>query len=305
MDIVAIDFEKLNDSQLSVCEVGLVAFKDGKEVGTPFHSYINPVGGLERNGWAKKNLCHISDKMLLEAPSYKELFPKLQQFIKDKVLVVHSKGADLNYIYNLEVEYSLPKLYTKWIDTKEVACNLGKPENLADLYSELFDMQLVDHHKSLEDARTCGMVLARLSSEVDILRYVHEEEYLPSDKRQSNDGSIARHTQFGTATVEPDGLVFNCDKISDYSYFKDKSVALSGMSEVNKKRIKSVLFDLGAKCTSEPSGKTNVFIVDQNKVGPSKRKKAIGFQQSNGLLVITDDYFWKLVDVMYKRLRCQ
>ena len=49
MDFVAIDFEKLNDSQLSVCEVGLVVFKDGKEVGIPFHSYINPVGGLERN----------------------------------------------------------------------------------------------------------------------------------------------------------------------------------------------------------------------------------------------------------------
>lgn len=298
MEFVAIDFEKLNDSQLSVCEVGLVVFKDGKEVGTPFHSYINPVGGLERNGWAKKNLCHISDEMLLEAPSYMELFPILQQIIKDKILVAHSKGADLNYIYNLEVEYSLPKLYTKWIDTKEVACNLGKAENLADLFSELFDIQLVDHHKALEDARACGLVVVRLSSEVDIHRYVHEEEYSPSDKRQSNDSSTERHTQYGTATVEPDGLVFNHDKISDYSFFKDKSVALSGMSVVNNKRIKSVLIELGAKCTSEPSGKTNVFIVDQNKVGPSKRIKAIGFQQSNGLLVITDDYFWKLVDGM-------
>lgn len=298
MEFVAIDFEKLNDSQLSVCEVGLVVFKDGKEVGMPFHSYINPVGGLERNDWAKKHLCHITDEMLLEAPSYKELFPTLQQIIKDNILVVHSKGADLNYIYNLEKEYSLPKLYTKWIDTKEVACNLCKAENLADLFSELFDTEFVDHHKALEDARACGLVLERLSSERDIQRFIHEEAYMPSDKRQCNNGSTSRHTQFGTATVAPDGLIFNHDKISDCSFFKDKSVALSGMSVGDNKRIKDVLIELGAKCTSEPSGKTNVFVVDQNKVGPSKRIKAIRFQQSNGLLVITDDYFWKLVDRM-------
>ena len=298
MEFVAIDFEKLNDSQLSVCEIGLVVFKEGKEVGTHFHSYINPVGGLERNDWAKKHLCHITDKMLLEAPSYKELFPMLQQIIKDKILVVHSKGADLNYIYNLEKEYSLPKLYTKWIDTKEVACNLCRAENLADLYYELFDMEFVDHHKALEDARACGVVLERLSSEIDIHRFVHQEEYAPNDKRQHNNGSTSRHTQFGTATVAPDGLVFNHNKISSCSFFKDKSVALSGMSGADNKRIKAVLMELGAKCTSEPSGKTNVFIVDQNRVGPSKRIKAIGFQQCNGLLVITDDYFWKLVDRM-------
>ena len=46
MDFVAIDFEKLSDSQLSVCEVGLVVFKDGKEVEPSFHSYINPCGGI-------------------------------------------------------------------------------------------------------------------------------------------------------------------------------------------------------------------------------------------------------------------
>ena len=295
MEFVAIDFEKLNDSQLSVCEVGLVVFKDGKEVGMPFHSYINPVGGLERNDWAKKHLCHITDEMLLEAPSYKELFPTLQQIIKDKILVAHSKGADLNYIYNLEKEYSLPKLYTKWIDTKEVACNLCRAENLADLFSELFDKEFIDHHKALEDARACGLILERLNSEIDIHRFVHQEEYVPSDKRRSYVDSFTRHTQFGTANVTPDGLVFNYDKISKLSYFKDKKVALSGMSDNDKVKIKSILENkLGAKCTSSLSGKTNVFIIDQNKVGPSKRVDAIRFQ-STGLLVITDDYFGELV----------
>ena len=32
MEYVAIDFEKLNKSPLSVCEVGLVMFKDGTQM---------------------------------------------------------------------------------------------------------------------------------------------------------------------------------------------------------------------------------------------------------------------------------
>ena len=299
MDFVAIDFEKLNDSQLSVCEVGLVVFKNGKEVEPPFHSFINPVGGIVRSDWAEKYLEHITDDMLLAAPSYKELFPKLQQIIQDKILVVHSKGADLNYIYNLEENLGLPKLYTKWVDTNEIACSLGKNPNLPGLYSELFGTTFTEHHKALDDARACGRIYERLNSDTDILRFIHEEEYLPSEKKREYNGTNSRHTQYGTATVAPEGLVLNHEKISDCSYFKGKAVALSGMAVENNRRIKSILEEqLGAKCTSEPSGKTNVFIIKQDKVGPSKRVKAIRFQQTTGLLVITEDYFWQLVQGM-------
>lgn len=298
MEFVAIDFEKLNDSQLSVCEVGLVVFKDGKEVEPSFHSYINPYGGLERNVWAKGHLGHISNEILLNAPTYVELFPKLQYIIQDKTLVVHLKGADLNYIYRLEKEFNLPKLYSKWADTNEIAHFLGKRESLPELYQQLFRTPFLDHHKALEDARACGQIFESLSTENDVCRFIHEEEYLPAEIKHNCDGTTTRHTQFGTATVAPDGLVFNHDKISDTTFFSGKTVALSGMSVINNNRIKSMLKELGAKPTSEPSGKTNVFIVDKDNVGPSKRIKAIGFQQTTGLIVITDEYFWKLVHGM-------
>ena len=297
MEFVAIDFEKLNDSQLSVCEVGLVVFKDGEEEVTSFHSYINPVGGLERNDWAKKHLCHITDQMLLDAPSYDELFSKLKQIIQDKILVVHSKGADLNYIYRLEEQFDLPKLYTKWVDTKEIACYLGKEQNLPDLYSQLFDSQFTEHHKALDDAQACGRIFERLSSEVNIRRFVHEEEYLPSDIKHDYSNSTTRHTEYGTANVSTDDIVFNHDKITSCSDFQGKTVVLSGMNSNNKNEIKAVLDKLGAQCTTTLSGNTNIFITCQ-VVGPSKKTKALKLQAENGLLVITDDYFWQLVQGM-------
>lgn len=297
IDYVAVDFEKLNDSHLSVCEVGIVVFKEGKEVGH-FHSYIKPVTLLKRNAWARNNLCHITDEMLLEAPSYLQLFPKLEEILKDKILVAHSKGADLNYIYCLEEHFNLPKLYSKWIDTKEIARFLKIEENIPSLYLKLFGTQFVDHHKALNDARACGQILERLCSRIDISHFIHEEEYAPSKKKHNTNDSSTRHTQFGTANVAPDGLVLNHDMISDRTFFKNKVVALSGMSGSDKSKIISILEELGARCTSELSGKTNVFIINQKAVGPSKRVKAVGFQQSNGMLVITDDFFWELVEEM-------
>lgn len=294
MDYVAIDFEKLNDSQLSVCEVGLVVFKDGKEVEPPFHSYINPFGGIVRSDWAKKHLSHITDEMLLAAPSYKELFPKLQQIIQDKILVVHSKGADLNYIYRLEEQFGLPKLYTKWVDTNEIACYLGKGQNLPDLYSQLFETPFTEHHKALDDAQACGRIFERLSSEVDIRRFVHDEEYIPSERKHDYSDSTTRHTQYGTANVPTDDIVFNHDKITSCSDLQGKTVVLSGMTTNEKNSIKAILEKLGAKCTSSFSGKTNLFITSR-VVGPSKKPRAKKLQEENGLLVITDEYFWQIV----------
>lgn len=52
MDFVAIDLEKLDDSQLSICEVGMVKYKSGKLV-DEFHSYIKPAESMSRNLFGK------------------------------------------------------------------------------------------------------------------------------------------------------------------------------------------------------------------------------------------------------------
>ena len=295
MEFVAIDFEKLNNRQLSVCEVGLVVYKDGEEQLT-FQSYINPVGGLERNNWAKEYLTHISDNTLLAAPTYKELFPKLREIIQDKVLVEHLKGADLNYIYNLEEHYNLPKLYSKWVDTNEIACSLGKKGGLAELYEQLFETPFEDHHKALEDARACGRIFECLSSQTDITRFVHEEEYLPSEKKKSYDDANRKHTQHGTANVSTDDLPLNHDQIKSPSYFQGKTVVLSGMTGPEKTKIKAVLDELKAKHPDSLSGNTDVFIIKKGSVGPSKKPMALKLQAEKGLLIITDEYFWELVE---------
>ena len=119
------------------------------------------------------------------------------------------------------------------------------------LYLQLFGTPLPEHHKALDDAWACGHIFEQLSSQVNIRQFIHEEDYLPTGKKREYNAINTRHTQYGTATVAPDGLVFNFDKIPDKSFFKDRKVALSGMSGIDNNRIKSILTDsLGAKYTS-------------------------------------------------------
>jgi BRCT domain type II-containing protein len=91
--------------------------------------------------------------------------------------------------------------------------------------------------------------------------------------------------------------VFNHDKITSCSDFQGKTVVLSGMTTNEKNNIKAVLEKLGAKCTSSFSGKTSLFITSR-VIGPSKKPQAKKLQEENGLLVITDEYFWQLVQGM-------
>ena len=67
MDFVTIDLEKLGDSQLSICEVGMVKYQNGKYV-DEFHSYIQPpTENMNRNRFGKTVMiwCALAKKMVL------------------------------------------------------------------------------------------------------------------------------------------------------------------------------------------------------------------------------------------------
>ena len=96
MDFVAIDFEKLDDSQLSICEVGMVKFQNGTFV-DEFHSYIRPTESMSRNIFGRTTLKRITDDMLLSAPTFSEIYNQMKEFTNGALLVCHKKGADLNY----------------------------------------------------------------------------------------------------------------------------------------------------------------------------------------------------------------
>ena len=259
MDFVTIDLEKLGDSQLSICEVGMVKYQNGKYV-DEFHSYIQPpTENMNRNKFGRTDLKHITNEMLLSAPTFSEIYGKMMDFIDGAILVCHNKGADLNYLYYNEKAYGLSGLYTEFIDTNDI-CKLG----LKEAYQKIFGKQMEQHHSALDDAKHTAEILLALSKKNDVIKYV-KSNYIPEKEKPKLNNT--NHNTVSSEDLEKEDVI-----LSGFD-FVGKRCVVSGGSDKNKDTLKSKLKEIGAKVTGDISGKTDVFIVGED-VGSSKKQKA-------------------------------
>ena len=257
IDFVAIDIEKLDDSPLSLCEIGMVKIINGKC--TEYHTYINPKAGLSRNLFGKTELKHIIDSVLKSSPTFMDVYSDMQEFIGDLLLVCHNKGADLNYIYYNEQVDGLKGLYNKFIDTYDIT-----HQGLEMSYKAAFDKSLPCHHYALEDARHTAELFIHIQAGTDVSKYI-KSDYIPSKEKSHSGG-----TKYQTVSI--DGLDLEDDLLANYSFCGNTCV-ISGESNY-RVAIKKRLEDIGAKVTGSISGKTNALIVGK-EVGSKKKEKAI------------------------------
>lgn len=257
MDFVVIDLEKLDDSQLSICEVGMVKCQGGKLV-DEFHSYIKPAG-MGRNNFGRTTLKHITDEMLMSAPTFSEIYNRMKDFVGEAILVCHNKGADLNYLYYNEKAYGLSGLYTEFIDTMDI-CKIG----LEEAYKKIIKKQMEKHHSALDDARHTAEILLAICEQTDITKFI-KSDYIP-EKEKPKSGN----KKYGTVSSED--LADEDFMLSDFD-FLGKTCVISGCSDNEKASLKSKLEEIGAKVTGSITGNTDVLIKAKN-VGSSKKEKA-------------------------------
>lgn len=261
MNFTAIDFEKLNDQQSSVCEVAMVKYRDGQEIDT-FHSLIYPIGGIHRNIGGHK-LKHISDADLEQAPTFANLFSAMQAFIGNDLLVCHQVGADINYIYYCEKAIGCNNLYSNgYADTKAIAQSFLGKAALTECLEAIHAPILASDHMALPDARNCATLFQYLSTHYNIEKFIHSETYIPEKERPKSGKFTNKPTQ---------DLPFSDDIIDNYS-FTGKSVVISG-DFTERPFVEKKILELGASRKSGITSKTDAFIVTDN-AGPKKIDQA-------------------------------
>jgi len=115
---ISIDLETtgLNPKQDKITEIGAVKVIDGKITDT-FSTLINPGRKLEDR---IIELTGIQDKDLANAPYIEEIFPKLQDFLGDDILLGHSILFDYSFLKKAAVNQRLT-FEKKAIDTLKIA----------------------------------------------------------------------------------------------------------------------------------------------------------------------------------------
>ena len=165
MNYVAIDFETAACRMDSACALGLVRFdSEGTELESWYSLIRPPVLQFD-------DVCtqvhHLSPLDITKAPTLKELWPEIREFIKNDPLVAHNAQFDMNVLRHTLVAWDLDVPSYKYFCTLSLSRTLWKGRRSYKLTSLAEDMGWeYDAHNALADAEVCGKLFSRLCGEV-------------------------------------------------------------------------------------------------------------------------------------------
>lgn len=157
MEFVALDFETANASRDSACAIGIVTVKDGKitdeyyKLIKPKCLYFNP-DTVAVHG--------ISQEMVMDKPSFEQLWPEIFKRLQHKQVVAHFAKFDINVLRSTLMAHYLPlpnfEYICSWILAKKAFPNLERYslDTVANHIGFKFK-----HHHALEDAKACAAIV--------------------------------------------------------------------------------------------------------------------------------------------------
>ena len=165
-----------------ITEIGIMKVKDG-EVIDKFSEFVNPEKHIPER---VTEVTKITDEMVKNAPTIKEMFPKILEFIKGSVLVEHNASFDIGFLkqnaqrlgYDFDYTYidTLPMARALFPDFKKY--KLGKiAENLG--------IKVEVAHRALDDVDTTVKVLKVMMEEIKKrgAKKVEDIDYVSVDEK--------------------------------------------------------------------------------------------------------------------------
>lgn len=168
MDFVAIDVETANADMASICQIGLVVYKNG-ELTNEWKSYIDPQEYFED---INVSIHGIDESVVKDAPTFSEVIETLRLYLEDKIVVCHTH-FDRVAIHQASRRYNVVAPTNIWLDSARVARRTWSKcawkgyglYNVCQMLGYKFQ-----HHDALADAKAAAHILlaAIKESELDV-----------------------------------------------------------------------------------------------------------------------------------------
>ncbi len=157
MDFIALDVETANPDFSSICQIGLVEFKNGAPVET-WKPFVDPEDYFDE---LNISIHGITEAQVKGAANFKAIFFELHERIKGRIVVTHTH-FDRVSIHRACEKYAVEFPKCIWLDSARVARRTWSEvaykgyalKNLAEINGISFV-----HHDPAEDARAAGLVL--------------------------------------------------------------------------------------------------------------------------------------------------
>ena len=273
---VSIYFELMNANLTSVCEVAACKYEDGVQV-SQFERIVKPQGKILWNKFHREVLKHISDDDIDNAKTFAEIYPELQKFVGDDLVIFYKGEAGLDCLFYLQRKYNLPVLYKNgYIDACEIS---------SDYYGSNFQginnfRQKGNTHQAVDNATYCAKWLIYYCtrtniSYIDIGRrdyheFIHYNEYTPRvdkqwDKKDFIDDFDITHIDIDVIKRQ---ILYDDDKFSVF-YLNNKKISVTGVEYFFRNRLIDTIFPgYGVKFNqSAPNSKTDAIIIGDHEPG--------------------------------------
>ncbi|SHE27517.1 DNA polymerase-3 subunit alpha [Marinitoga hydrogenitolerans DSM 16785] len=161
-NFVVFDFETtgLDPNIEEIIEFGAVKIING-EITDVFHKMVKPQKNVPQK---IQEITGITNEMLINAPSIKEVLPEFMSFISDSVLVAHNANFDYRFLRRWVKEIMNIEIKIPYIDTLSMSralLNLKGGHSL-DKVVKVLGLGNFEHHRAHEDAKITAHVFLKL-----------------------------------------------------------------------------------------------------------------------------------------------
>ncbi|MBQ9505222.1 MAG: PolC-type DNA polymerase III [Lachnospiraceae bacterium] len=179
-DIETTGFSADNDK---IIEIGAVKVEGGR-IADRFSTFVNPERPIP---FRIKNLTHISDEMVEDAPVIADVLPKFLEFVGDSGVVAHNAAFDTGFIRknarDIKEEFDLLILDTVSL-ARIVLPNLKNYK--LDTVVEALNVTLDNHHRAVDDAEATAECFIRLCELLEAKKVRTIEELMTIDTMPPN-----------------------------------------------------------------------------------------------------------------------
>ncbi len=202
MDFTAIDVETANADLASICQVGVVTFRDSK----PFHTFQALVNPEDEFSPINISIHGIDSSAVSGSGTFPIVMESLRPLLTGKIVVSHT-AFDRVSLTRASEKYSIPAIECRWLDTARVVRRTWMQFSKSGYgLANVAEWCGIDfaHHQAHEDARAAGEILVRAVAETGL----SIDDWLVRTSSESSSPSHIRRTGNPQGPLAGEVIVF-------------------------------------------------------------------------------------------------
>ena len=186
---IVFDVETPNHYNNRMSAIGICVVEDGRIV-DEFYSLVDPEQPFD---WFNTKLTGINEETVFDAPTFPELWKRIEPLMSSGILVAHNAGFDLGVLrrcllaYEIEWKPAVQGLCTVVMGRRLLPGISHRLNNMCDYYGIS-----LNHHQADSDSHACAEILLRyMESGADPEKYVRRyrmddgKEDSPRDRKKT------------------------------------------------------------------------------------------------------------------------